>query len=460
MEKTEEKGIFNKAFAWYNNATMKGLLGAVLLAFIIIIILLFAFRLPSVIRGFSSSLSAALYSVFVPAESATMTADKKIVDSGEDFNIIFKNPEGTSGLFTVTYACDLNIDLLSVEANGLKKIKCDVPYYLLENETAIQIRPESEESVVRLVLEGSFENNDTQKTEKIGAVRVTVKNDSPDTVADVSASSTKKNAVTNTAPKKSPTVSTQNQAVYYSKPDLAARILQVGLLNERTNLIVPQNQFSNNDTVGIKFEIRNDGSADTGIWSFSAYLPSLSTPVFNSGNQISLRPGDSIIFTLGFSNLTNQYSSLITVNVDPSNIIKESNEANNALISIIANNSYNNRNYNYNSSNNGCYINGVFSYNCYNNNNYYNNDYSFNGSLGVTCYAEPNDPETGDRVRWYAEALGGDGDYDYEWSGTNNLDSSSRNPTKTYSTRGTKYATVTVESDNRFVSYTCSVRVD
>lgn len=468
MEKTENKGILVKACNWFKNLTVKGLLKTILVVFIIILIVMSASYLPNIISRVSSSLSAALYSVFVPAEGASMTADKKIVNSGEDFNINFKKGDNaTDGLFTISYGCSANANLFSVENSGLKKIACDTPYYLLDNGTTIKIRPSTDDSVVRLVITGAFENNTTQKIETVGVARITVTNSAANVVADVP----NKTATTTNNSNVTGNTNTNNYAssllpTYYGKADLAVRILQVGLMTNGTNLITNQNQFSYSDMVGIRFEIRNDGDTNTGPWSFTATLPSISTPTYNSNTQISLKPGESIIFTLGFSNLSGQYNGVITINADPLNLISESNKINNTASQTITNVNYNNNyNYNYNNNyNNGCYINGFFTYNCNNNWNYdynyhYYNDYN-NGALGVTCSVSPNNPSTGDRVRWSADAFGGDGDYNYSWTGTNGLNSSSQNPSKTYNSTGLKTAVVTVESDGYYASRTCSVYVD
>jgi len=469
MEKIEDKGIITRIYDWFKNLTIKSLLTGILLTFIIIVILMSVSFIPGIISRVSSSLSAALYSVFVPAEDATMTADKKIVSSGEDFTISFKRGDtAIDGLFTISYSCDNNATFLSVESNGLKKVDCDTKYYLLENETAITLRPSTNEEVVRLNIEGAFENNTTQKLETVGAVRMTIKNESvsPVVVPVTPPKATTTPIINNPVVVNPPFVPSQPapvQPVYYGKPDLATRILQVGLLanNNSTMLISNQTQFNYSDMVGVKFEVRNDGDANTGSWYFTASLPSASTPNYTSPIQRSLRPGDSIIFTLGFGSLKNQSNSLITINVDPQNTVYEGVEYNNIVTQAITNigyknNYYYNNNYNYNNYNNGYY--DVYgNWINYNNNNYYYN----NNDLTVSCYAEPDDPETGDRVRWYAEADGGDGDYNYEWTGTNSLDSSSQNPSKTYSSRGWKYATVTVtDSDDYEVSQTCSVYVD
>ncbi|MEI6190973.1 MAG: hypothetical protein WCP24_01220 [bacterium] len=449
MEKIENKGIIDRVYNWFKNLTVKGLLGAIFIAFVIIIILTSLSFLPRIMSGISSSLSAALYSVFVPAESATITADKIIINSGEDFTINFKKGDTSiSGLFAVSYACSSNADLVSVETNGLKKITCDTPYYLLDNDNSIKIRASTADSVSRLVIIGSFENNDTQKSENIGTVRVTIKNPSAGSITPSNSNKPVSNTPDPTVTPVNP-VSTPTQT-YYGKPDLAIRLLQVGLLNSFNNQIANQTQFSYSDMVGIKFEVRNDGDTNTGLWSFTATLPSASTPVYNSSTQISLKPGESIIFTLGFTNLTNIYSNTITISAHPLKQIAESNEYNNVIISTITNYSYNSNNYNN--------LNGY--YDSYGNFVSYNNNYNNNnGTLGVTCYGSPSNLRTGDRVYWYANAFGGNGSYHYTWTGSEGLNSTSNNPSKTYNSIGQKQAMVTVESNGFYVSHTCSVNV-
>jgi hypothetical protein len=454
MENQEKKGIFVKIFEWFKNLTVKGLLGMILVAFIILILISTVSYLPKVISKISSSFSTALYSVFVPAEGATVTVNKKIINSGEDFIINFKKGDLPSGLFTINYNCDPNTELFSIESNGLKKINCEIPYYLLDDETSIKIKARTNDSLVRLVIDTSFENNENQKIEKIGVIRVTIKNDMVGTVIEepttinTPAQATTTNVTT--AKPISNLLPTYKQP-YYGKADLAVRLIQVGILNQYNNTIISTNQFSYTDTVGIRFEVRNDGDLATGPWYFTGSLPSLSTPTYTSPMQVSLQPGESIIFTLGFNSLKNQYVNTVIINIDPQGTIIELNKSNNFLTTTLYNNSYNS-NYYYNNYNTGCYINGVFTYNCQN--------YYYNNPLIVSCYARPNDPERNDRVRWYVNVTGGDGDYEYEWSGTNGLDSTSKNPSKTYTSRGTKYAYVTVESADYRANASCSVYVD
>ncbi len=84
-----------------------------------------------------------------------------------------------------------------------------------------------------------------------------------------------------------------------------------------------------------------------------------------------------------------------------------------------------------------------------------------NDDLNVSCYASPSNTQTGSRMTWYARVDGGDGNYDYDWSGTDGLNSSSRNPSMTYYTAGSKTARVTVEDgDGETDSATCYTNVN
>jgi len=82
-------------------------------------------------------------------------------------------------------------------------------------------------------------------------------------------------------------------------------------------------------------------------------------------------------------------------------------------------------------------------------------------NLNISCYASPSNSQIGNRVNWYVNASGGDGDYSYNWSGTDGLNSSSRSPSMTYNTVGTKSATVTVrDQDGNRDSVTCYTNIN
>ena len=80
-------------------------------------------------------------------------------------------------------------------------------------------------------------------------------------------------------------------------------------------------------------------------------------------------------------------------------------------------------------------------------------------SLSVSCVANPSSIQTGQSTTFTASPTGGTGSYTYSWTGTDALSGSSSFVSKTYSTAGTKTATVTVISGTQTKTANCSVTV-
>ena len=113
----------------------------------------------------------------------------------------------------------------------------------------------------------------------------------------------------------------------------------------------------------VQFNVANDGTAPSGIWSLTATLPTTVQieKVFSSGNEPSLRPGDSYVMSLSFDSFDPSATQAILTILSST----DSNKANNTLsIPFSAGTGYNSYNSNYN--------------------NYYgNNNYNGNGALTV-----------------------------------------------------------------------------
>lgn len=244
------------------------------------------------------------------------------------------------------------------------------------------------------------------------------------------------------------------------KPDLAVKLIAVGVIDRYTKQF-SQTQYTNTtDEIGIKFEIVNIGDSASGVWSFKATLPSMTTPNYQSDNQVSLNPGDRVQYVLGFDNPTNTGANSVYITINPLNYSTDSNTSNNFLtipISVIGS-----TNYNYTNTN---YPYGIVPGNGYTYNYGYNNGantYNYNGgttytwtSLSGSCQASPATAYTGQAVVWTASANGGNGYYSYSWNGTDALFSTDKSPTKTYSTAGTKTASVTITSNGTNITKQC-----
>ncbi len=93
----------------------------------------------------------------------------------------------------------------------------------------------------------------------------------------------------------------------------------------------------------VEFDIANNGGSPTGAYYFQAFLPTQSTYTYQSPLQSSLGAGDHIVNTIRF---TQAISGTVSIVVDPSSAIYESNENNNYASQSIFGSAYNYNQYN------------------------------------------------------------------------------------------------------------------
>ncbi|MDB5259572.1 MAG: Immunoglobulin-like repeat containing protein domain [Candidatus Taylorbacteria bacterium] len=84
-----------------------------------------------------------------------------------------------------------------------------------------------------------------------------------------------------------------------------------------------------------------------------------------------------------------------------------------------------------------------------------NNGNGNNGNLEIACFADADRTRIGVPVTWGVEATGGNGNFSYSWSGSEGLSGSQRSAVTSYSTPGTKNATVTITSGGISASKLC-----
>lgn len=77
-----------------------------------------------------------------------------------------------------------------------------------------------------------------------------------------------------------------------------------------------------------------------------------------------------------------------------------------------------------------------------------NNQSNNNSGLQTACYPDKTTARIGTPVTWYAEAVGGSGNYTYAWSGSDALYGSQASTIKTYGSAGTKVGSVTITASN------------
>ncbi len=122
----------------------------------------------------------------------------------------------------------------------------------------------------------------------------------------------------------------------YGLPDLTVHIIATGYLaGPSTDSFVPANIIPPGAHPAVQFSVANVGTNVTGPWNFGAQIPSYNNTAFASPVEPSLNPGDHTVFTLGFNNAIPGPAQTITVQVDPTDSITESNEANNSAAAAV-----------------------------------------------------------------------------------------------------------------------------
>jgi hypothetical protein len=81
-------------------------------------------------------------------------------------------------------------------------------------------------------------------------------------------------------------------------------------------------------------------------------------------------------------------------------------------------------------------------------------------NLDGYCIANPRYVNINDTVTWTAHPTGGTGNYEYTWSGWDNLSGTGNSVTKSYSYAGDKPSTVTIRSGNQTITRNCTVTVN
>lgn len=113
------------------------------------------------------------------------------------------------------------------------------------------------------------------------------------------------------------------------KPDLAVKILEIGVIDKITNLWLATTSLRSIDRIAVRFLVENLGTKETGSWYFNAVLPTYPSYIYSANSQVSLLPGERIEFTLGFDSVEKKDGNIVVINVDPANSIFEVSEENN-----------------------------------------------------------------------------------------------------------------------------------
>jgi len=119
-------------------------------------------------------------------------------------------------------------------------------------------------------------------------------------------------------------------ATLYGLSDLTVTIVSTGYLTTNdTGSFVASKSVPDGLRGAVKFSVSNIGTNTSGRFSFKAVLPTSSAYTFNSDLQDALLPSEHIDYVLGFDRARTGADREISITVDASHDIVESNENNN-----------------------------------------------------------------------------------------------------------------------------------
>jgi len=285
--------------------------------------------------GLTSSLASSISGVrlfFGASEDIVLVANPDTLESDESFTLSWKHlDKKTDGSYTFNYECNDGVHLTSPEStNTGNVIFCNTPFPILSDKeqitlTAISINDESTDIVLSL----DFIPNGEQKETAVGEEILHVVSDHEVTnETEVVEDGSQPEDIPSVQETPVVTIPVNNPN---GTPDLVVNILEVGTVTTTGVFTKKTGSLNPSDRLAVRFEIKNIGNKDTGVWDFEAQLPTEQRYTFKSDKQETLLPGMRAEYTLGFEDAEDDDDTItILIEVDPSDNITEQSESNNS----------------------------------------------------------------------------------------------------------------------------------
>lgn len=276
--------------------------------------------------GFSSLLSRN------SGNTIQITMSNRTVGSGQPLDVSWKyTPSALGGSFALMYQCRDGFQFRGINAAGVvSPIPCGSAYTIGDSSAkSVRLVP---------VLGGTapadvpfsviYTQGGTVGTSTAATGTTRAQGNATVTVTPQAGMPIATSTLPATGSAGSPQAGTAVKTVPVGKPDLAVRIIAIGTVDLYSGMFVNRMPSGPNDVMAVKFDIANVGAGPSGVWYFTAQLPTYPATPYISPAQNSLGRGDHIENTLRFNRALPQGGNF-TVTVDPSNSISELSESNN-----------------------------------------------------------------------------------------------------------------------------------
>lgn len=304
--------------------TRSGILSNILAiaGFIIVIVVIIwgLVHLASISRNWFGSL-------FGTSDEATLEVmAPETANSGKAFDITWDHESDVAGSYAFLYQCVNGFLFVTPNpAGGLGEIPCGAAYTVpSENKVLSLMAILTGTTSVPMPLSVIFLPSATG-TQVQGSATVMIMGGETGSVVTPTPSPTP----TPPSPSPTPTPTPIPAPRPITPADLMVRIIAVGVIDTYSGVFVNRTPASPSEIAAVQFEIVNIGGKSSGTYYFTAQLPVDGQGYsYNSPLQASLTPGSRMVNTLRFTQ-TRSGGGTFSVSVDPSNVVRESNENNN-----------------------------------------------------------------------------------------------------------------------------------
>lgn len=258
-----------------------------------------------------------------------VTLSNRTVSSGQPLDVSWKySPAANGGSYSLMYQCKDGFQFRGINSAGVvSPIPCGAPYTIGDSSAkSVRLVPvlagTASSDIPFSIVYAQASTASGTSTSKTSGTRA-----QGNATVTVTPQAGGMPVATSTLPVAG-SGATRTVATVPGKPDLAVRILAVGMIDPYSGVFVQRMPNNPNDVMAVKFDIANVGAGPSGTWYFSAQLPTSPASPYFSPAQRSLGRGDHIENTLRFNRVMAGGGNF-TVTVDPSNAVGELNESNN-----------------------------------------------------------------------------------------------------------------------------------
>jgi hypothetical protein len=288
---------------------------------------------------------------FIPSERIIVTLDEENPRDGDTINLSFEHlSKEEDGSYSFFYECREGVHL----ERGGEIVFCNTPLNFINKDNTLSFEVFSTNTnEVDVPLSINFIRNNSTKISERGEVSFKINetnvigNTSDGGTILVTNNNRDDNENTNNTGEIDRTAGDKIEETFLfnetsgttagiSDPngqvDLRAKILEIGEIDRTTNVFTATSSVHKSSRGAIKFEVENIGTKNSGSWTFNLVLPTFPRHIYYSKNQQTLLPGDKIEYIIGFDSIKNDDDpNTITVNIDPTNSVKEGDETNNIV---------------------------------------------------------------------------------------------------------------------------------